>query len=150
MLNITLRTATEQDSEFVFLIKKAALGEYIAQTWGWDEQFQREFHKNDYDPAQIQIIVESGQDVGWMLVSEGDMEFQLQEIYIDPDHQRRGIGSVLIRLLLKKAEGKSKPVTLAVLKVNLRARDLYERLEFRVVAETDTHYIMSTVPGSEE
>lgn len=47
MPNVTLRKATADDSEFVFLVKKAALGEYIEQTWGWDEDFQRRFH-NDY------------------------------------------------------------------------------------------------------
>jgi len=31
-----------------------------------------------------------------------------------------------------------------VLKVNLRARELYERLGFEAVGETSTHYVMST------
>src|SRR6185436_5930237 len=100
MLNVTLRTATEQDSEFVFLVKKASLGEYIELTWGWDESFQLQFHEYDFERAQTQIIVESGYDVGWMLVAETAAEFHLQEIYLKPEHQRRGIGSHLIALLL--------------------------------------------------
>jgi ribosomal protein S18 acetylase RimI-like enzyme len=143
MLNVTLRMATEQDSEFVFLVKKASLGEYIEQTWGWDEGFQRQFHENDYEPSQTQIIVASGHDVGWLVVAETDTEFQLQEIYLKPDHQRRGIGTHLIRLLLEKADRQVKPVKLQVLKVNVRARQLYERLRFETVGETDTHYVMS-------
>ena len=49
MLNVTLRAATQDDSEFVFLVKKAALGKYVEQTWGWDESFQRQFHDDDYE-----------------------------------------------------------------------------------------------------
>ena len=143
MLNVTLRTATEHDSEFVFFVKKAALGEYIEQTWGWDESFQRKFHENDFEPTQTQIIVEGGDDVGWMVVAETDAEFQLQEIYLKPEHQRRGIGSHLIRLLLAKADRQVKPVTLQVLKVNVGARQLYERLNFETIGETDKYYLMS-------
>jgi ribosomal protein S18 acetylase RimI-like enzyme len=147
MREVTLRSATEQDSEWVFLVKKAALGKYIEQTWGWDEDFQRQFHANDYDPVETQIIVEGGSDVGWMIVSETETEVQLQEIYIHPDYQHHGIGSHLVGLVLAKAETQKKPVRLQVLKVNQRARQLYERLGLGIVGETDKYYLMSTTPG---
>ena len=136
-----------EDSEWVFLVKKAALGKYIEQTWGWDEDFQRQFHANDFDPVQTQIVVEDGSDVGWMIVSETESEIQLQEIYIHPDHQGHGIGSHLVGLVLNKARSPSKPVRLQVLRVNVRARHLYERLGFKVIGENDKHYLMSTSSG---
>jgi hypothetical protein len=61
MLDITLRTATEKDSELVYFIKKAALGEYIAETWGWNEGFQRQYHAKDYEPSRTKIIVRAEQ-----------------------------------------------------------------------------------------
>jgi len=147
MLNVTLRKATAEDSEFVFCVKKAALGEYIEQTWGWDEDFQRRFHNDDYEPARTKIIVANGSDAGWMLIAESDAEIQLQEIYLHPNHQRKGIGSHLIGLLLTKADAEQKPVKLSVLKVNQRARLLYERLGFLRCGETETHDLMSRLPG---
>jgi ribosomal protein S18 acetylase RimI-like enzyme len=77
-----------------------------------------------------------------MLVGETPVEFELQEIYLHPDHQGRGIGSCLIRELLAKAQHAAKPVSLSVLKVNTRARRLYERLGFRKAGESETHYVM--------
>jgi ribosomal protein S18 acetylase RimI-like enzyme len=146
MLNVTLRRATQRDSDFVFLVKKAALGEYVAQTWGWDEGFQRQLHDREFDPRETQIIVESGVDVGWMMVVETDSEFRLQEIYLLPEHQDRGIGSHLIKGLLASALKGMKPVTLTVLKVNVRARELYERLGFATVGETEHYHLMSARP----
>jgi ribosomal protein S18 acetylase RimI-like enzyme len=139
---VILRQATIEDSEFVFFVKKAALGEYIAETWGWDETFQREFHAKDYEPEKTQIILYRGQNVGWILIGESDFEFDLHEIYILPEYQSLGIGSHLIRLLLADAERRRKPVKLQVLKVNPRARRLYESLGFRLIGETDKHYLM--------
>jgi GNAT superfamily N-acetyltransferase len=109
MLNVTLRAATPGDSEFVFLVKKAALGKYIEQNWGWDETFQREYHRTDFVPSETRIIVENGRDVGWMIVGETDSAIQLRELYLQPEHQCRGIGTHLIQTLLAEAGHHGKP-----------------------------------------
>ncbi|MGI5160169.1 hypothetical protein [Microbispora sp. CA-102843] len=44
MTVIGLRPATPADSEFCFRLHKAALGEYVAAIWGWDERDQRGHH----------------------------------------------------------------------------------------------------------
>ena len=41
MIEITLQRATQEDLEFAFAVKKAALGDYVAKTHGWDEAEQR-------------------------------------------------------------------------------------------------------------
>ena len=62
-------------------------------------------------------------------------------IEISPDYQRRGIGTILMHDLLRKAAARGISVTLQVLKVN-PARVLYERLGFELTGETGTHYLM--------
>jgi len=52
-----------------------------------------------------------------------------------------------MKALLAEADQRGKPVALRVLKVNIRARDLYQRLGFGVTGETDTHYIMAYERG---
>jgi hypothetical protein len=37
MVNLRLRKATARDSEFAYLTKKAAVGGYVEEVWGWDE-----------------------------------------------------------------------------------------------------------------
>ncbi len=70
----------------------------------------------------------------------------LDEIQIEPKHQRRGIGARLIQDLIKRARAQSIPLHLKVLLENPQARALYERLGFETIDETDTHYVLATRP----
>ncbi|MEJ2239139.1 MAG: GNAT family N-acetyltransferase [Gemmatimonadales bacterium] len=138
----SLKPARPEDSEFVFQVKKAALGEYIEKTWGWDEQFQRDFHVSEYQPTTIEIICWQNTDVGWLAVERGSDGIRLTGIYMLPEYQSRGVGSTVIRQIIKEATATQLPVTLEVLKVNPRARALYEKLGFVVTGETETHNLM--------
>ena len=64
---------------------------------------------------------------------------RLAEIELLPAWQGRGIGSSIVRWLMKEAATAGKPLTLRVLHVNERARALYERLGFRPFKEIETH-----------
>jgi len=133
------------ESEFVFQVKKAALGKYIERTWGWDEAFQRDFHVREYDPTRTEIISWQGTDVGWLEVNSASDNIRLTGIYILPEYQSRGIGSAMIREVMREAAATQLPVTLEVLKVNPRAQTLYEKLGFVVTGETETHRLMELV-----
>lgn len=137
-----LRQAKPEDSEFVFRVKKAALGEYIRLTWGWDEEFQRDFHMKGYDPTTTQIISYLGTEVGWLEIDRGNDDIRLTGIYILPEYQSRGVGSSVIKDIISEATEEQLRVTLQVLKVNPRAQALYKRLGFVVTGETDTHNLM--------
>jgi GNAT superfamily N-acetyltransferase len=118
--------------------------DYVAATWGWDDQFQaRMFHQN-FDPTTEQVVVAAGQDVGVLSVERRDTEIFLSHIEILPEFQGRGLGAAIINDILAEARGKGLPVSLRVLKVN-PARRLYERLGFAVTGETPTHSMMKAV-----
>jgi ribosomal protein S18 acetylase RimI-like enzyme len=141
-----LRQATESDSEFAYHVKRAAFKEYVEQTWGWDEGWQRQYHIRHFDPSDVQIITHQGTDVGWLGVRREQEAIFVSEIYISPEVQSRGIGTLLLRQVLLEAGQRRVPVRLGVLKVNARARQLYERLGFQLVSETDVHYRMEALP----
>jgi ribosomal protein S18 acetylase RimI-like enzyme len=144
MRDLTLRAASPPDAEFLFDLKRQALGGYVAQTWGrWDEQWQRHYFQQHFEPAQIQIILVSGQPVGMLSVVERLDRLELASIEILPAYQNRGIGSFLLKQLLERAGSLRVPVHLQVLKVN-PARKLYERLGFRAIGQTETHLVMET------
>ena len=136
-----LKRANYADYDFLYRLKVSCLKEYVATTWGWDEEFQRNHFQEHFDPAKIQIIVVDGQDVGELSVRDGGSEVFLDGIYIMPDYQRRGLGTTIINDVLERARSSKKPLNLQVLKVN-PARRLYERLGFKVVDENESHFLM--------
>lgn len=119
----------------------AALKKYISATWGWDEALQRRFFTESFSTEKGKIIVADGEDAGFLWTSEKESEITLVSIRLLPEYQKRGIGTKLIKDILEKAEAKNKPVRLQVLKVN-PAVNLYEKLGFRIWAETETHFQM--------
>ena len=84
-----------------------------------------------------------GLAVGLLRVSESESAVFIDQVEIVPDYQGQGIGTSLINNLLALG----RPVELGVLKVNVDARRLYERLGFRVTGDTETHYHMRAEPA---
>jgi ribosomal protein S18 acetylase RimI-like enzyme len=133
MTAVALRPARPADSEFCYQLHKAAMGDYVAAIWGWDEQRQRDFHARGFAPGRWQIITANGADAGML-----DVEYRRDEIYLGlieilPDYQGRGIGSRLISALIDEAAQKGQDLVLEVLTVNHRAHALYQRLGLREV-----------------
>lgn len=143
---VLLRGATASDSEFVYLVKKKALGKYIDKTWGWDEETQLEYHEREFDHETLEIITLDGVDIGWLAVARQDDMIWLHNILILPAYQNRGIGSRLIVSLVDEALSKAVPIRLGVLKANLPARRLYDRLGFQLREQTETHCYMEVKP----
>ncbi len=120
-----------------------ALKEYVHQTWGWDDQFQQQFHHDSFDPKETKIILEKGIDAGFLILLEDEKELELKEINLLQKFQNNGIGSNILKEVLKQGKEQEKAVKLQVLKVN-PAIKLYRRYGFEVYDETDTHYLMKT------
>jgi len=134
MTSIALRPATRADSEFCYQLHQAAMGDYIAAIWGWDEQVQRDFHTRAFNPGRWQIITADGADAGMLDVEYRPGEIYLSRIEICPDHQGHGIGTCLMSTLIDEARQRGQDLVLDVLTVNHRAQALYQRLGMTEVA----------------
>ncbi len=137
---ISFRPIKHKDFDFLWRLHNAALKDYVTQTWGWDEDWQKRNFAKTFKPGKAQIIVFEEKDVGYWEVSEKETETVLISIRLLPEYQSCGIGTKIIKDLLDNTQ---KPVRLQVLKVN-PAKKLYERLGFEIFDETDTHFLMKT------
>lgn len=131
MTVVDLRRAEPADSELCYAVHKLAMRAYVEAIWGWDEAVQRDFHDRGFDPEGGRVIVVDGADAGYV-----DIDYRADEVYLGriellPDYQGRGVGTTVLRRVLREAG--DLPVTLDVLVVNPRARALYERLGFREI-----------------
>jgi GNAT superfamily N-acetyltransferase len=136
VMQVTLRTATSGDIEFISGLVETTMRSYVEQTWG---SFNRKLVEETVSKAVASgtySVVEMGTEkVGALAVEHDSMHIQLAQIYILPSHQNRGIGTQLIRNVASRATRDGKPLRVRVLAVN-PARRLYEREGFVVTSVT--------------
>src|SRR5256885_8209914 len=97
----TLRITEYRDHAFCFRVTKEAMKPYVEATFGpWDDEWQRQRLENDLACSPHEIVTVRGTDVGlWSVVREPE-RFLLRKIYLLPEFQRLGIGSILLRRLI--------------------------------------------------
>lgn len=142
MEELSIRNARATDSEFVFAVKKVAFREYVEQIWGWDDTYQRDLHDRRFAAQDIRIIRFHGTDVGFLSTRNTPDTFMVDQLYILPEYQGKGIGAACMKRIVDDANLEQKPVTLQVLKINTRATAFYQRLGFTIVDENATHFQM--------
>ena len=79
-----------------------------------------------------------------MKVVRAAREWEVVQLQVAPEHQRSGIGSLLLRRLCAEARDAGADLTLSVLKSNPALR-LYVRQGFAVFGESSTAYKMRIV-----
>ena len=90
---VQLRPARAADVDFLYRLHKAAMQDYVAQTWGWDEAWQQQYFYQHFDPSVCQIIVAAGYDVGVLSVVRQAEVVYLRNVAVLPPYQGRGIGT---------------------------------------------------------
>jgi RimJ/RimL family protein N-acetyltransferase len=145
---VRFRDATQADFEVTYAIKRSSIRPYVEMIWGWNEEAQLDFHKKDYDPRQIKILVDQDHNaVGLLSVTEDESVLTIKSILLFEKAQGGGIGTEVISRLIDQARSTNKRLELQVLKVNARAKKLYERLGFKTTGETEFHYQMAFAFG---
>jgi len=130
-----LRPATPADRDFVERTYFDTQRWLIEELFGWrGDEVERAKFAEFYNEAETRIIVQDGNDAGWITVERDQRSIRLESIYIVATRQRRGIGTLLTRKIMEDAAAAKLPVTLSTAKIN-PARHLYERLGFVTVGE---------------
>lgn len=63
---IVYREANHDDLHFTFKMKTNSTKQLVEKIWGWDDDIQLEYHKNQFDPNKIKIIIDAQQEVGYL------------------------------------------------------------------------------------
>ena len=142
MVKYRLVKATLNDADFFYYVKKTVLKEYIEKIWGWDEEFQLKFHQENYNFLTTYMIQCERVYIGTVEIKEEEDRIFICSLYILPGYQGKGIGSGIIAKYVKKAAEAKKGVELEVLKLNVNAIRLYDRLGFKIVGGDDSKFFM--------
>ena len=134
MPTISLRPATHDDRATVERIYFETQRWIIEELFGWrGEAIERGKFADFYDEANTKIIVVGGESAGWVTVKQAS-DISVDSLYLGSAFQRKGIGSILLRLIIEQAQESKLTLRINTAKVN-PARALYERLGFVLVSE---------------
>jgi len=143
-MKYNFRDCTLEDLDFLFKLKKENFKWYVDKIWGWEDEDQKERLRQDLQErlSRKKIIMVEDKAIGVYAVhitEEGDCF--INEISILKEYQHKGIGShILAKQLKENRENKIRTV-LQVFKDN-PAKELYNKLGFKIYGETETHYQM--------
>jgi GNAT superfamily N-acetyltransferase len=105
-MTIDLRPACSDDYDFALTFYVEAIKPLASAWMEWVDQEQEAHFASLWRPTDTRIITLGGQgDIGWVEFRQTADEVFLKQLYITPEHQRRGIGSEVMRLLLGRVDG---------------------------------------------
>ncbi len=84
------------------------------------------------------IVKSDNKKIGCLLVTKRMTILFLDEIYLEEEYRNKGIGTSIIKDILKT----NSTVYLWVYKKNINAISLYKKMNFEILSETENRYYM--------
>lgn len=139
------RVTTEAEAEILRTIRNKCSSFMTRNTDEITPEQQREWFKTAYKKYELYIAynVEYGAvviDAGFGVIHLEPNQYLLTGGLI-PEYRDKGLGQTLFKFLVDNCN-KQQPIRLEVLKTNLRAFKVYEKLGFHIIGENEKIYTM--------
>jgi len=132
-----LRGAVPSDFSFCRKLYVETMFPLLEALGQLDSQRAEQAFETYFDCDEISLVIVEETMVGWIQVSEEPARLNLDQIYLLPSYRNRGLGTLLIEDVMKKAASMEKPLHLSTVKGN-PAVSLYRRLGFTFYSEDET------------
>lgn len=138
---MTYERATLADAEHIFALSKALIDQYEdVDSIDYDKVLQWVRRKIESQISGYQRVLAEGALAGYVHFYQDGDRMELDDLYILPEYQGRGIGTAVIEKCCAETE---MPVYLYVFIRNEGAVRLYQRLGFRIIQTVGgSRYIM--------
>jgi len=147
----SLRPIQREDEEFLYRVYASTRTDELAPVPWSDEQkdsflrmqfaAQHRYYQESYTASSFDVVMVDGERAGRLYIARWPEELRIIDVALLPEYRRRGIGTALLARLREEAAGNGLPVRIHVERAN-RARALYERLGFRVVADRGVYLFL--------
>ena len=139
-LKYNLINATNKDTDYIKKSKLYNIFTY-ADDLPKDEVMRINNYVDEHIPVEItdyKIIMCNKNKVGCLLVAKKEDGVILDEIYLEEEYRNKGIGTDIIKNILKI----NPIVYLWVYKKNIKAISLYKKMKFKIINKTENRYYM--------
>jgi len=144
------------DDQFLLALYESTRADEMAQV-PWSDAQKRAFlggqfeaQRTDYvtrfPDAEHSIVVVDDEPIGRVWIDRRFDEIRLLDIAILPRSQNAGIGAALVEQLQQQAAEAGLPLRHSVHTTNRDALRFYQRLDFVVVEDFETHVLMEWNP----
>ncbi len=128
------------DYEFIFYIIKLTLKEYIDSLWGWNEDVEHLFFKEEMTEENAFIIKVDNERIGYLSLLRKKDEVEIENLLLLPQFQNKGLGRGIIKNLIEECRKEEKKLVLKTFKANKRANKFYRKLGFDLIEENEDYY----------
>jgi ribosomal protein S18 acetylase RimI-like enzyme len=153
---IELRLEVKDDELFIETVYRSTREAELDLT-NWTELQKKAFilmqltaqlteYKTKFPASTFQVILYKKQRAGRYYTWENDVEIRLIDITLLPEFRGKGIGTTLLKDLVKRADKVQKKISLHV-DPDSPALQLYLRLGFIHIRNNGRHYYMERNPG---
>lgn len=141
---IELESIESHDLEEVYELYKECLFEFVDQTFGWNDQYQRARFQSCYAPETIFWVLDhTGKRTAMVCYSSSDPSLHLALLLVYEVYRGSGFGSDIMERLEHVAATEGKPITLSTFKVNRSALSFYQARGYKVIGQDEHFYDMS-------
>lgn len=127
------------DRSTLFALYKHCLRDYIEETFGWNEAYQRARFDTQYEDATLSLVWRGAELAGVLALRDEMQSLHVSLLLLWPAYRRDGIGRHVMRKVLEQGARESRPVTLSCFLRNTAALEFYRSLDF-AVDSTDEHF----------
>jgi GNAT superfamily N-acetyltransferase len=142
-----LRSAEPVDLEALVELRATVMRPDLERLGRFDEHRVRQRLRDSFSPRHTSVIVADGALAGCVTVRPAEDGRLLEHFLLAPGVQGRGLGSAVLRTLLRQIDADGVIVRLNVLQGSA-ARRLYERHGFTVEAQDPVDVHMVRRPGA--
>jgi GNAT superfamily N-acetyltransferase len=127
---------SEADFEPLLALRIEVMREHLERVFRYKPERARRIFREHFDEPGLRLILVEDERAGCVgfRISEG--EIKIDSFYLDRRYQNRGLGAIILKVLLAEADAQDLPVRLEVLRGSPADR-FYERHGFVKLAEDD-------------
>lgn len=148
-----LRAAEAADVETIAELKAVVMRRDLERLGRYDDHRVRQRLRDGFSPRYTSVIEAGGAFAGCVTFRRSDDDDEdggdrwLEHFYLDPELHGRGLGTAVLRSLLRQADARSETVRLIVLQGSAAQR-LYARHGFAVESQDAIDVVMVRPPAA--
>jgi ribosomal protein S18 acetylase RimI-like enzyme len=138
----------DSDLESLCSVRRLAMDPHLNEAGVFvTDQRNRELISWRFDSVSLILLGNRELPVGYVKLIREPPAWYLAQIAVLPSHQGKGIGTRVIRQIIREADVARIPVSISVFKNNARARRIYENLGFEKIGEDEREHFLQWTPG---